>query len=159
MTDTVIQTILGYGLLSSLVFTGLLFVQYFLGSERSVRDEEGNFDRRRGGPLALVMLLLMLSLIMGIPVIASSAVLTTMGEPLAFATYFAIGYGIFFFVNLWDLVIIDYILVVRFRPRAIKVPDTAYYNTMKPHVQGWFRGLIIGLVTSLIAALIAMVVL
>ena len=62
----------------------------------------------------------------------------------------------FALVNLYDLVVLDYTLVVRHRPAFIKgLPDTAYYTTMKPHLQGFARGLLVGVVTSLISALLA----
>ena len=135
------------------VFTGLLAVQYLLGSSHSVRDEEGNFDLRRS-PLGLLTVFIVFSLIIGIPVLANAWLAARVGEQ-PFSIYFLVSYGVFFFANLWDLIVFDYVLVVRFRPSFLTLPDTPYYTTMQPHIRGWFRELIIGLVTSLVATSIS----
>jgi hypothetical protein len=72
----------------------------------------------------------------------------------------AMAYAIFVLVNLYDLIVLDYILVVRHRPSFITgLPDTPYYTTMKPHVQGFVRGLVVGIVLSLVSALLAWIIL
>lgn len=150
----ILTTIILFGLLMALVFTGLLAVQYLLGSSHSVRDEAGNFDLRRS-PLGLLMVIIVFSLMIGIPVVANAWLAARVGTQ-PFLTYFLVSYGVFFFVNLWDLVVLDYILIVRFRPSFLTLLDTPYYTTIQPHIKGWFRGLVIGLLTSLVAAAISL---
>ena len=103
----------------------------------------------------LLMFIIVFCVIIGIPVLAN-VWLASRVETQPFWIYFSVSYGVFFFANLWDLIVFDYVLVVRFRSSFLTLPDTPYYPTMQPHIKGWFRGLVIGLVTSLVVALISM---
>jgi hypothetical protein len=151
---TLLWILLGTTGVLALVFTGLLFVQHFLGFENSLRDEAGQLDASRSR-IGQVMFVLVFSLIIGGPVIAIHLVEQRTG-PLSFGGMWGLAYAIFFLANLYDLVVLDYFLVVRHRPSFIKgLPDTPYYTTMKPHVQGFARGSGIGAVTSLLSALLA----
>jgi hypothetical protein len=148
-----ILTILLFGLLMAAIFTLLLISQYLLGFNNSARNESGDFDMRRS-PIGILMVVFVFSLIIGIPVLANTWLTTELGKQ-SWLSYFMVAYGIFFFTNLWDLIVFDYILIIRFRPSFIKLPDTSYYTTMQPHIKGWFRGLVIGLLTSFMAATIS----
>ncbi len=148
--------VIRYGLLLSLAFTCLLVTQYFLGFEHSVRSEDGQLDAgNRGGWVGKAMFGFAIVLIIGFPLLAVQHAERVAVEPLSFGVAFLLAYGVFSLANLWDLVVFDYILVVKHRPRFIQgLPNTPYYTTMKPHLLGWLRGSIIGLITSLLAATI-----
>ncbi|HSG17698.1 MAG TPA: hypothetical protein VLE70_15425 [Anaerolineae bacterium] len=146
--------ILGTAGVLALLVTGMLLVQYALGIESSLRDEAGNLEAGRS-LTGLLLSVLVFSLLIGVPVVAIWLA-ESAGYSFSFLGMWAMAYAIFFLVNLYDLVVLDYVLVVRHRPSFITgLPDTPYYTTMKPHVQGFARGLIIGLVISLISALLA----
>lgn len=137
-----------------LLFTTLLLVQYKLGFENSVRDEAGNLDARRS-PRGLLLSLFVFALLIGVPTAAIWIAETTVA-PLTFGQMWGLAYAIFFLANLYDLVVLDYILVVKHRPSFITgLPDTPYYTTMKPHVQGFARALVIGAIISLVSVLLA----
>ena len=151
---TILLIIFGAAGVLAILVTGMLLVQYALGIENSLRDEEGNLEAGRS-PAGLLLSVLVFSLLIGVPVVAISLA-ESAGHSFSFFGMWAMAYAIFFLVNLYDLIVLDYILVVRHRPSFITgLPDTPYYTTMKPHVQGFARGLIIGVVLSLISALLA----
>ena len=75
-----------------------------------------------------------------------------MQEPPSFFWLLMQSYAVLWFVNLWDLVVIDWMLVVRFRPAFLELPDTPYFNEVKPHVVGWVKGNLIILIPALVAA-------
>lgn len=107
---------------------------------------------KKATPPAQLMPVLIFLLMIGIPVAAGLWLDRSADIRLSFWEYFLLCYGIFFVANLWDLLILDYLLLLKFRPSFLKLPDTPYYTTFKPHLQGWVRGLAIGIATSLIAA-------
>ena len=151
---TILLIILGAAGVLALLVTSMLLVQYALGIENSLRDEDGNLEAGRS-PTGLLLSVLVFSLLIGVPVVAIWLA-ESAGHSFSFLGMWAMAYAIFFLVNLYDLVVLDYILVVRHRPKFITgLPDTPYYTTMKPHVQGFARGLIIGVLLSLISALLA----
>lgn len=132
----------------------MLLVQHALGSDNSVRDEAGNLGAGRS-PAGLLISVLVFALLIGVPAVAIGLA-DRAGVSLSFLEMWAGAYAIFFLANLYDLVVVDYVLVVRHRPGFITgLPDTPYYTTMKPHVQGFARGLVIGLLISLVSAAIA----
>jgi len=138
----------------ALFVTMLLLLQHVLGIENSVRDEAGNLEAGRSRT-GLLLSLFVFSLLIGVP-LAAIWLAESSGYSLSFLEMWAMAYAVFFLANLYDLVVLDYILVVRHRPGFISgLPDTPYYTTMKPHVQGFARGLVIGIVLSLISALLA----
>jgi hypothetical protein len=149
---TYLSTILLYGLLLSLAFTGLIFLQYALGSSRSIRDDEGRFKREKASPIGLLMSGSVIALFATGAVLANAALARGTGMLPTYGTAFLVSYGVFLFVNLWDLVAIDYLLLLRFRPAFVALPDTAYYTTFRPHLRGFFRGLALGVIFSLLAA-------
>jgi hypothetical protein len=142
----------------ALLITGMLLLQYVLGVENSLRDEAGNLEANRS-LVGLLLSALVFVLLIGVP--ASAILLAeSNGHSLSFVGMWAMAYAIFVLVNLYDLIVLDYILVVRHRPRFITgLPDTPYYTTMKPHVQGFVRGLAIGIVLGLVSALLAWLIL
>lgn len=151
---TILVIILVAAGLLALLVTSMLLLQYVLGIENSLRDEAGNLEAGRS-PTGLLLSMFVFSLLIGVPVVAIWLAEST-GYSLSFLGMWAVAYAIFFLVNLYDLIVLDYILVVRHRPSFISgLPDTPYYTTMTPHVQGFARGLIIGVVISLISALLA----
>ena len=147
----ILSIILGTTSVLALVFTGMLVVQYKLGFDNSLRDEEGKLDAERS-PVGLLVSVFVFTLIIGAPVVAIRLAEMKV-TPLSFGQMWGLAYSIFVLANLYDLIVLDYILVVRHRPRFITgLPETPYYTTMKPHILGFARGLIIGIITSLISA-------
>ena len=68
-----------------------------------------------------------------------------------------VAYGIYFIINLYDFVVLDYLVVVRWHPAFLKLPDTDYYRTIRPHAEGFVRGSVIGLPATLASASLALV--
>lgn len=142
------------GTLITVLMTGVLLIQHRLGFDHSIRDAQGRV--RSGGttPLAWLMPITVLLIMICVPVGAGFWLDRTMDVRLSFSGYFLLAYGIFFVANLWDLLILDYLVLLKLRPRFLELPDTLYYTTFRPHLRGWARGLLFGIVSSLLAALV-----
>jgi hypothetical protein len=149
----VLWAILGWGALGSVLLTTALVVLRALGVVDATRDREGRFKRLSAK--GLIGFLTMLLLIVGFPAWGTLAVLDG-GIPSFWAAW-GVAYGIFFVINLYDLVILDYLVIVLWHPAFLKLPDTDYYRTLRPHAVGFVRGSVMGLLATLASAGLALV--
>jgi hypothetical protein len=158
LTQWVFVTLVS-GLVACLLFTGLIAVQFALGGGQSPRDEHGRVRKKdQWSASAFIMLVAAVGLFIGVPVVANGAVSQAAAASAVpqFWLYLITAYSIAFLVNLYDLVVIDYLLIVRLRPAFLHLPNTPYYTTLRPHVEGWKRGLVIVLILSIGSALISL---
>lgn len=128
------------GLIGSILFTGFLLIHHFYGPGPNTRDENGKrkFPKEFRTFVAVEftgLIVMMLSL----ATFSVSQFQNAVPEAGAIMQISA-AYVVLWIINLWDLIVIDWVLVVRFRPKQIVLPDTPYFTTMKPHVFGWFGG-------------------
>lgn len=149
--------ILKFGLVGCLVFTGFVVIMSKTGIAAAMRDENGTFRKNLNwkmltGALAFILFLLSL-LLTGSYCLAQSTAQTP-----GFVQFFGTVFGVFMVVHLYDLLVLDYIIVVRWHPAFLKLPDTEYYTSFTPHLIGFFRGLPMGVLASLIVSLISVFV-
>jgi hypothetical protein len=146
MTDTTLGVLL-WGGLGSLLFTGLLLLMRSIGVTDAARDREGKF--RRMTWKSLVGFASVLTMMVGFPALGSATILE--GDISLWAAW-GVAYGIFFVVNLYDFVVLDYLLIVRWHPAFLNLPDTDYYKTTRPHAAGFARGTVMGIPATLVSA-------
>jgi len=129
-----------WGLIGSVAFTGMLIIHHFYGPGPDVRDENG---KKQIPPefrvFVAIEMLLIVTIMLGTAIVAIISLRSSWPESLILDQILT-GYAVLWIINLWDLVVIDWALVVRFRPKWLEVPDTPYFNTMMPHVTGWLLG-------------------
>jgi hypothetical protein len=63
-------------------------------------------------------------------------------------------FGVFFVIHLYDLIVLDYLIIVKWHPKFLKLPNTSYYRTFRPHVIGFLKGIPLGIIASLISSLL-----
>ena len=78
-----------------------------------------------------------------------------LGVTPGFEILFLNAFGIYFFLMLFDLIVLDYLIVVKWHPKFLNLPDTDYYTKFKPHLKGFGRGLAIGIIFSAIISYIS----
>ena len=122
------------------------------GLAAEARDKEGKFKKLNWK--SALGFGIFITFFLGILIFGNHRFIQLWGENPGFWWLVLNCYGIFMFIHLFDLFILDYLIVVKWHPSFLKMPDTEYYTTFKPHVEGFFRGLPLGLVFSLIASLI-----
>ena len=147
MTTLVLRVLL-WGGVGSLIFTGLLLGMRALGFIDAARDPEGRF--RRLSVKSLVGFTSVLALMIGFPALGAG----TMLEGPTFWSAWGVAYGIFFVINLYDFVVLDYLIIVRWHPAFLNLPDTDYYRTTRPHAEGLARGTVLGIPATLLSALL-----
>lgn len=130
-----------WGLMGSLVFTGILLIHHFYGPGPDTHDEHGK--KTKVDPeyrtFVVVELIVMISTMLVFASLAINQLRSTVSDSGALMQI-AAGYTVLWIINLWDLIVIDWALVIRFRPKSIELPDTVYYTSMKPHFLGWLAG-------------------
>ena len=139
--------VLLWGGLGSLLFTGLLFLMRALGVTDAARDPKGKF--RRLSLKSLVGFAAVLVLLVGLPALGSATILE---GALTWWAAWGVAYGIFFVINLYDFVVLDYLIIVRWHPAFLNLPDTDYYRTTRPHAEGFARGTLLGIPATLVSA-------
>lgn len=147
MTGIALRVLL-WGVLGSLVFTGLLFFMRAVGVTDAARDRGGRFKRL--SMKSLIGIMSMLTFMIGFPALGASSILS--GNNLTLWTAWGAAYGIYFVINLYDFVVLDYLVIVRWHPAFLDLPDTDYYTTMRPHAEGFARGILIGLPATIASA-------
>ena len=147
MVDLVLRMLL-WGGVGSVIFTGLLLGMRALGVIDAARDPEGRF--RRLSVKSFVGFASVLALMVGFPALGSAMIL----EGPTFWSAWGVAYGIFFLINLYDFVVLDYLIIVRWHPAFLNLPDTDYYRTTRPHAEGLARGTVLGIPATLLSALL-----
>jgi hypothetical protein len=148
----VLGSMLLWGSLGSLLFTANLLLMKAWGVTDAARDSEGKFKRL--SVKSFIGFSSMLVLMVGFPALGATATLG--GDTLSFWSAWGVAYGIYFIVNLYDFVVLDYLVIVRWHPAFLRLPDTDYYTTTRPHAEGFARGTVIGLPATLASASLAL---
>ncbi|NNE26730.1 MAG: hypothetical protein HKN09_07790 [Saprospiraceae bacterium] len=136
-----------HGAFYGFIFLALIIAMGLSGIFKKIRDDEGRIIKPLN-PEAYLGFALFIAL-MFFSIYKSNMHLDI--EP-NWCIFWINGFLTYVVMSLMDLIILDYLLVVVWHPAKLKLPDTAYYTTMKPHVEGFFRGLIPGFLISGILA-------
>jgi hypothetical protein len=100
-----------------------------------------------------------LALFVGVLVYFSSQLRVANGGSIAFMTAFVNIYLLCLFFNVFDLLVLDYLMIVVWKPKFTIVPgfeNVAYlYQNFAYHFKGFLKGLLITAVVSLVIAFIA----
>lgn len=146
-----ISNILYTGLIGSLIFTLIIIVVGTTGIFDAIRDKEGKFKKELNWQSVLGFSL-MLGFIIGLFYWSNWRFVNMVGEIPSLMTLWANAFGTFMVLHLFDLLILDYLIIVKWHPDFLNLPDTDYYTKFKPHLEGFFRGLPLGLVLSFLVS-------
>lgn len=153
LQNELINNILTVGGIACLFFTVLLLIAAGTGIFDAVRDEEGKFKRPFSWK-ALLGLVLFLGGISSLLFWGNIRLINHSKEAINLMSLWLNAFGIFMIMHLFDLIIIDYLVVVKWHPKFLNLPDTLYYNSMRPHLEGFLRGIPFGMVVCFIVSLI-----
>jgi hypothetical protein len=155
-----------YGLVFSVgftvaVFAGALFARDFMVNDYppAIRERFGPRSRR-GTRVGIVVAVVVGALLIGVMAAGLLQVRAATGA-LGFMTAFATAAVIVLTFNLFDLLILDWLVFVLWRPRIAVLPGTegtAEYGDWRFHLDGFVKGLGICTVGALLAAVAAVAV-
>jgi hypothetical protein len=162
-----LSNLLTDGLVMSLIFTlvigGIvwryprLMLHDFPADIQALAAPKTATEKRLSGLLFVPVL----ALFIGLPLLMVLGLKAQNGGTLSFGTAFLYAYGLFFIVNLWDLVVMDWLGMRLVDPQKPPFPGTegaAGWRDDAFHFRGFLKGCVIGLVMMLpVAALAAFV--
>ena len=94
----------------------------------------------------------LLGLLIGLPLTSALLWRTATLESHSFWELFAYASGVLFIFNLVDLLILDWLIVCRFKPRWVILPGTEHIVIPKPYLHH-FKGFLMGTVGLVIVGL------
>lgn len=157
------------GLLTSIVFTIMVGVIIWRFPRVFLHDLPADIQAlvppktAREKRLTTILGVPLIATFMGLPLALLLAFKGNNGGELSFGIAFAYAYGIFLIVNLWDLIVIDWIaMTVLLNPQKPPLPGTegaAGWRDYGFHFRGFLKGTVIGLVMMLPVAALAVYVL
>jgi hypothetical protein len=148
-----INNILEVGALGCVVFTGFLVFMAYSGIAAAMRDEEGKL-KKEINPKSVIGTILVLGLILGLLFIANLKYADSLPTTPSLINLWINSLGVFFIIHVYDLIILDYLIIVKWHPKFLNLPNTSYYNSLRPHVIGFLKGIPLGIIASLIASLL-----
>ncbi|HMB62995.1 MAG TPA: hypothetical protein VKN36_07985 [Eudoraea sp.] len=150
-----IDNILYAGGIGCVLFTIWLILFGLGGWVRHVRDKEGKF-RKKWNWQGVLGMTVFAAFLLGVLVWGNLRLQMLSMEAPGFTLLFLNSFGIFFMIHLYDLIVIDYLLIVLWHPKLLNLPNTEYYTSIWPHIKGFAKGIPLGLVASGIAAMLSL---
>lgn len=152
-----------YGLVFSVgftvaVFAGALFARDFMVNDYppAIRERYGPRSRR-GTRVGIVVAVVVGALLIGVMAAGLLQVRAATGA-LGFMTAFATAAVIVLTFNIFDLLVLDWLVFVRLRPKIAVLPRTEgmpEYGDLRFHFDGFIKGLAITAICALVAAVVA----
>lgn len=165
---SIIQHGLIYGLVLSVLFTVVLLAAMFVNAEIMLNDYPPDVKKAYGperNPKTRgqrrVASLLFLAALFGVIGYSLAALACASSASLTFLPLFALVFVEVFTFNLWDLLVIDWLVFNTLQPKFIFLPGTeklAGYKDYFFHFKGFLMGTVFSLVAGLVLAGIALII-
>lgn len=150
-----------YGAVLSLLLSLAVLGSLRLNPEIWLNDYPAEI-RARFGPMSekakkqrIVLASFFLFVVIGVPSLSIWNLYRGSEGQLGFGTIFLTTWIILMVFNLFDLLVLDWLIMVRIRPKFIILPGTEdmnIYNDYGFHFRGFLKGTVLTLVTSLVIA-------
>ena len=141
------------GIVGCVIFTIFLFFMSFTGIASAMRDNEGNFKKEKNFKYILGAFFF-LSFIISLLYISNLVYARPMQAKPELIDLWFNSFSVFFIIHIYDLVILDYFIVVKWHPKFLNLPNTKYYTSFRPLVIGFLKGISIGILLSLLSSLL-----
>lgn len=137
-----------WGTIGCIFFTGMVYILFKTDLVYTARDEDGKLKRNMPLKGYITMSIIPISIIyLQIQGWTSSLWLHSFG----FNDIFLVNYGLFFFLFLYDTLLIDILVLCIWRPSFIKIPDREGFTSIKHHLWTLPIGSILGIIPTLIS--------
>lgn len=148
-----INNILEIGALGCIVFTGFLLLMSYSGIASAMRDEEGKFIKEKNFKSVLGAIMF-LCFLFGLLFFANIKYTNSLSTKPELIDLWINSLGVFFIVHIYDLIVLDYLIIIIWHPKFLNLPNTGYYRSFRPHVIGFFKGIPLGIIASLISSIL-----
>ncbi len=141
------------GIVGCVTFTIFLLFMSFTGLASAMRDNEGNFKKEKSFK-SIIGAFFFLSFIISLLYISNFVYARAMQAKPELIDLWFNSFSVFFIIHIYDLVILDYLIVIKWHPNFLNLPNTKYYTTFRPHLIGFLKGIPIGILLSLLSSLL-----
>ncbi|MBK8556831.1 MAG: hypothetical protein IPL65_14125 [Lewinellaceae bacterium] len=148
-----LKNILEIGALGCVLFTGLIFFMAYSGIASAMRDEHGNFRKEKNFKSVLGAIVF-LCFLLGLLFYANVKYTNSLSTTPSLIHLWINSFGVFFIIHLYDLLVLDYLIIIKWHPKFLALPNTSYYRSFRPHVIGFLKGIPLGVIASLISSLL-----
>jgi hypothetical protein len=148
-----INNILKIGALGCVVFTGFLLFMSYSGIASAMRDEDGKF-RKEINFKSILGAIMFLGFLIGFLFIANVKYTNSLPTTPGLINLWINSLSVFFIIHIYDLLVLDYLIVIKWHPKFLNLPDTSYYRSFRPHLIGFLKGIPLGIIASLISSLL-----
>ena len=148
-----IKNILEIGVAGCVGFTGFLLFMSYSGIASAMRDEDGKF-RKKVNFKSAIGAILFLCFILSFLCFANVKYANSLPFAPGFINLWINSLSVFFIIHIYDLLILDYLVIIKWHPKFLNLPDTNYYRSFRPHVIGFLKGIPLGIIASLISSLL-----
>lgn len=122
MNELIIH-ILKIGGVGCLIFTFFLIVMSFSGIASDMRDKEGKFKKSRNLKTVFGAVFL-IAFLMGLLIMGNLHLMESAASSPEFIHLWLNAFGIFLVVHLLDLIVLDYLIIVKWHPAFLKLANT-----------------------------------
>ena len=140
----------------SILWKPRLWLHDFPADIRALAAPKSDAEKRQTRWLALAILPVMFFL----PLVLGRNLKIQMGAEFTFAIAWLYGFGLFFLMNLWDLLVMDFIGLSLVDPQHPPFPGTegaAGWRNYRFHFYGFLKGTVLGLIFATAFAAIVFV--
>lgn len=166
--STLVQHGILFGLILSILFTLVLLGAVFVNAEIMQNDYPKDVKKAYGAEKnpktrgqRRIFSLLFLAVLFGVITCSVVSAVRASSTPLTFLPLFVLIFVEVFTFNVWDLLILDWLIFVTLQPKFIFLPGTegmAGYKDYYFHFKGFLTGIVYSLVGALVLAGIALIV-
>ncbi|RJP52612.1 MAG: hypothetical protein C4583_06390 [Anaerolineaceae bacterium] len=164
----IVQHGIVYGLVLSVLFTLVLLGAVFVNAEIMMNDYPPEVKKAYGAEKnpktrgqKRIFSLLFLAVLFGVIAWSVVSAARASSTPLTFPPIFVLIFIEVFTFNLWDLLIIDWLIFNTVQPKFIFLPGTegmAAYKDYYFHFRGFLTGIVFSLVSALVLSGIALII-
>lgn len=148
-----VNNILKIGTLGCIVFTGFILLMSYSGIASAMRDEEGKFRKEINFKSALGAIIF-LCFLLGLLFIANVKYANSLPATPSLINLWINSLSVFFIIHVYDLLVLDYFIIIKWHPKFLDLPNTSYYRSFRPHVIGFLKGIPLGVIASLLSSLL-----
>lgn len=152
LSDTIIMIVVfTVFVVGSLLWKPRIWLHDFPADIQAMAPPKTEEERRLTRWLGLVFMIVFF----GLPLALGWDLKATMGTDYSFANAWLYGYAIFFAINLWDLIALDWLGFALTDPQNPPIAGTegaAGYRNYMFHFYGFLKGCVMGIVFALIFA-------
>ena len=129
----IISYLLFWGLIGCCLFNVYVIIVFRTGIVYTARHKDGTL-KKQASASGIVNSLILLGCIVGIQVASNYFGLASWRTEISFTGLYLLNYALYIVLVIYDTLVIDYLVIVKWRPRFLMVPETMNAQSMRKHI-------------------------